>query len=78
VTHQALETPRQYLAEIAGPEFALGAACWRAREWLRQGQLEVGGSADLLVLDADPRTDLSTLDRPMFIVLRGRVVLDPA
>lgn len=78
VPHGLVSREVTRLAEIAGPEFALGAACWRAREWLRQGQLEVGGSADLLVLDADPRTDLSTLDRPMFIVLRGRVVLDPA
>lgn len=55
-------------------EDALGAASWRAREWLGFGCLEDGASADLVVYDADPLRDLSVLHRPARVVLRGRVV----
>nr|WP_205709044.1 amidohydrolase family protein [Kineococcus siccus] len=53
---------------------ALDAATWAARRWLRRPALEEAASADLLVLDADPRTDLGTLRAPRAVVLRGRVV----
>jgi imidazolonepropionase-like amidohydrolase len=54
---------------------ALGAASWRAREWLGwNAGLEEGAPADFVVLDADPLADLSTLGRPACVVLRGRVV----
>ena len=56
-------------------EQALGAASWRAREWLGlDGRLAEGTSADFLVVDADPLQDLTTLTRPSAIVLRGAVV----
>ena len=56
-------------------EEALGAASWRAREWLGlPAGLAVGDPADLVVYDADPRADLSVLGSPQRIVLRGRVV----
>jgi imidazolonepropionase-like amidohydrolase len=56
-------------------EQALGAASWRAREWLGlDGHLAEGSSADFLVVDADPLEDLTTLTRPSAIVLRGAVV----
>ncbi len=53
---------------------ALGAASWRAREWLGFEGLVEGASADFVVYDADPLADLSVLRRPTRVVLRGRVV----
>ena len=56
-------------------EAALGAASWRAREWLGWNPtLEEGAPADLVVYDANPIDDLSVLARPALVVLRGRVV----
>jgi imidazolonepropionase-like amidohydrolase len=55
-------------------EQALAAASWAAREWLGFEGLVEGASADLLVLDADPREDLSALRRPRHIILRGVVI----
>jgi imidazolonepropionase-like amidohydrolase len=55
-------------------EAALGAASWSARSWLGLPCLEEGAPADLLVFDADPRTDLDVLSRPTLTMLRGRVV----
>ncbi|WP_432565561.1 amidohydrolase family protein [Kineococcus sp. SYSU DK003] len=52
---------------------ALDAGTWAARRWLGHPGLEEGASADLLVLDGDPRADLGVLRRPR-VVLRGRVV----
>ncbi|MFP5253313.1 MAG: amidohydrolase family protein [Actinomycetes bacterium] len=54
---------------------ALGAASWRARTWLGlDDNLAEGTTADFVVLDRDPLTDLSALKAPCRIVLRGRVV----
>jgi len=55
-------------------ENALGAASWRAREFLGRPGLEEGAPADLVVYEGDPRKDVSTLGRPVRIVLRGHVV----
>lgn len=55
-------------------EAALGAASWDARTWLGHPGLEEGAPADLVVYDRDPRTDLSVLDTPSRVVLRGVVV----
>jgi imidazolonepropionase-like amidohydrolase len=56
-------------------EAALGAASWRAREWLGWNRtLDEGAPADLVVYDANPVDDLSVLTRPARVVLRGRVV----
>ena len=40
----------------------------------RIGRVAPGLQADLLVLDADPRSDLSLLDRPKLVILQGRLV----
>ena len=56
------------------PREALDAGAWAARAWLRHPGLEEGADADLLVLDGDPRLDLSALRAPRAIVLRGRTV----
>ena len=56
-------------------EYALGAASWRAREWLGWNPtLDEGAPADFVVYDRDPRTDLSVLRTPTCVVLRGAVV----
>jgi len=56
-------------------EAALGAASWRAREWLGwNATLDEGAPADLVVYDTDPRADLAVLARPARVLLRGRVV----
>jgi len=56
-------------------DYALGAASWRAREWLGWNSgLDEGAPADFVVYPADPLQDLSVLLRPSCVVLRGRVV----
>lgn len=63
------------LSTVSSAEYALGAGSWRARRWLgRPAELTEGAPADLLVLDGDPRTDLTVLRRPRHVVLRGRLV----
>ena len=64
------------MADLGLPaEYALGAASWRARDWLGwNATLEEGAPADFLVFDTDPLLDLSVLRRPSRIVLRGAVV----
>ena len=52
----------------------VAAASWRGREWLGWQGLEEGATADFVVLDADPREDLTSLRRPVRVVLRGNVV----
>ncbi len=54
---------------------AIGAASWRAREWLGYGDpLAEGAPADLVVFDADPRDQPSVLAHPKRVILRGAVV----
>ena len=55
-------------------EYVLGAASWRARSWLGSPVLDEGAPADFVVYDANPLDDLTELERPARIVLRGRVV----
>ena len=52
----------------------VAAVSWRGRQWLGWQGIEEGAPADFVVLDADPREDLTTLRRPVRVVLRGRVV----
>jgi imidazolonepropionase-like amidohydrolase len=55
---------------------AIGAASWRAREWLGfPSGLPEGAPADLVVFPADPRAEPSVLSHPSRVVLRGAVVL---
>lgn len=62
------------LTRIGDTEFALGAASWRAREWLGVPGIEEGASADLVVYDQDPLADVSVVKDPLLIILRGRIV----
>lgn len=66
------------LGAIGGAEFALGAASWRARDWLGRPCLAEGERADLVAYTADPRSDLAIVKHPRYVVLRGRVVVDTA
>ncbi|GED97603.1 amidohydrolase family protein [Gordonia crocea] len=50
---------------------ALAAASTAARRWLGAGVFDAGDRADVLILDADPREDLSTLRRPREIICGG-------
>jgi imidazolonepropionase-like amidohydrolase len=55
-------------------EYALGAASWRAREWLGWNPaLDEGAPADFVVYPRNPLDDLSVLREPTAVVLRGRV-----
>jgi imidazolonepropionase-like amidohydrolase len=55
---------------------ALGAASWRAREWLGlNARLDEGAPADFVVYDENPLDDLGVLKHPKAIVLRGKRVL---
>jgi imidazolonepropionase-like amidohydrolase len=60
------------------PDEVLRAATSQAAACLgiadRTGTIRAGLEADLLVLDGDPRSDLSLLDRPKMVMLGGRLV----
>ncbi len=55
------------------PTDALGAASWRAREWLGRPGLEHGAPADVVGYHEDPRTGPHVLSRPDLVVLRGQI-----
>ena len=67
IVDEVLELARAGLSPVE----ALSAACWSARAWLGRDGLTEGASADLLVLDGDPRDDLRVLQAPSAVVLRG-------
>lgn len=75
IAHGMIGAEIELLAQVASPEFALGAASWRAREWLGAPAVAAGGWADLVVYDADPRLNPGITRTPRVVVLRGRVVL---
>ena len=57
-------------------DYALGAASWRAREWLGwNATLAEGAPADFVVYARDPLLDLTVLHEPSYVVLRGRAVV---
>jgi imidazolonepropionase-like amidohydrolase len=64
------------MAELGMPaDYALGAASWRAREWLGWNPLLTEGApADFVVYPTNPLRDLRVLRDPSRVVLRGRVV----
>jgi imidazolonepropionase-like amidohydrolase len=73
--HGAIVGQITMLAEAGLPvTAAIGAASWAARRWLGLPGLEPGAPADLVLYDADPRTDLDVLRRPALIVMDGQVI----
>lgn len=75
IHHGVIGTEIGLLARVGGPEFALGAASWRAREWLGAPPVAEGGWADLVVYDSDPRVHPEVTRHPSLVILRGRVVV---
>src|SRR3954466_7937874 len=75
IAHGVIAEEVRALAAAGLPaEAALAAASWGARDWLGLPCIEEGAPADLVVYDADPRTGLDVLARPVRMLLRGRVV----
>lgn len=56
------------------PADAIAAGSWAARSYLGLGGLSPGAPADAVVYDADPRADLTQLDAPRAVILRGQLV----
>jgi imidazolonepropionase-like amidohydrolase len=65
---------RAFVATGVSPHQALAAASWGARSYLGIGGLAEGAPADAVVFDTDPRADLSQLNTPRAVVVRGRLV----
>ena len=75
ILHGQIAREIEELAALGGAEFALGAASWRAREWLGlPARINEGTPADLVVYRADPRVDVRVTEHPGMVILRGRVV----
>ena len=72
--HGLISSEIGLLAELGGADFALGAASWRARQWLGAESAGEGESADLVVYSADPRLTPSVTAHPTLVILRGRIV----
>jgi imidazolonepropionase-like amidohydrolase len=74
--HGGIANEIEELAAYGMPaRYALGAASWRAREWLGwNATLEEGAPADFVVYPRDPVADLGVLREPTAVVLRGQVV----
>ncbi|WNB84929.1 amidohydrolase family protein [Cellulomonas sp. ATA003] len=75
IEHGRIAAETAELARAGVPDVdVVAAASWRTREYLGVPGLEEGASADLVVLDADPRRDVRVLADPRAVVLRGRRV----
>lgn len=75
IEHGRIVDEIERLAGIGfGAGGALAAATTEPRRWLGTGILDDGDRADFLVLDDDPRADLSTLRRPRAVVCAGEFV----
>lgn len=76
VRHGALHEEIWAMVDMGLPaEYVLGAASWRAREWLGFNPgLGEGDPADFVVYPRNPVEDLSVLAEPSYVVLRGRIV----
>jgi imidazolonepropionase-like amidohydrolase len=74
--HGVLHEEILAMADMGLPaDYVLGAASWRAREWLGwNATLEEGAPADFAVFPRDPLADLGVLAEPSCVVLRGQVV----
>ena len=74
VPHGQILSEVEELAGLGGAEFAVKTSSWGARRWLGATGLEVGASADLIVMQDDPRVDVGELRRPIARILRGRIL----
>lgn len=71
LVHGRIAQETDLLAKVGGAEFALGAASWRAREWLGAPNINPGEPADFVCYPRDPRKDISVVHTPTAIVLKG-------
>ncbi len=69
---RVVEEVRALAAAGIAPHHALGAASWVARSYLGLPGFAENAPADAVVYEQDPRADLSQLDAPVAVVLRGR------
>ncbi|MGL5406188.1 MAG: amidohydrolase family protein [Propionibacteriaceae bacterium] len=76
VDHGRIAAEIAELAKIGGNEFAVGAASWRAREWLDYEGISEAAAADIVIFDADPYLDVAVMERPKMVILRGNVVVE--
>jgi imidazolonepropionase-like amidohydrolase len=53
------------------PSDVVAAASWRARSFLGVSGIADGASADLVLYARDPRNDISALEAPLHVILRG-------
>jgi imidazolonepropionase-like amidohydrolase len=74
IAHGLVAAEVELLATVGGIDFALGAASWRAREWLGAPGLLDGAWADLVAYPVDPRREPGVLAHPQLVILRGRVL----
>jgi imidazolonepropionase-like amidohydrolase len=75
VPHGLIATEVRLLRDAGlPPGTALGAASWRAREFLGLPGIAEGAPADLVGYADDPREDPDELRRPRLIMLAGRLV----
>lgn len=70
---RVIDEIRALVAAGVPPHHAIGAASWTARSYLGLAGLAEGAPADVVVYDADPRSDLGQLAAPRAVVLRGRI-----
>ncbi len=74
IAHGRIADEVSALTQLGDNNFAVGAASWRARQWLGGAGLQPGDSADLVVYAADPRVEVAVLKTPQCVVLRGRPI----
>jgi imidazolonepropionase-like amidohydrolase len=75
ITHGSLPAELAAVVDAGIPaRDVVAAASWRARRFLGAPGIAEGASADVVVYAADPREDVTVLNRPAAVVLRGRLV----
>ncbi len=74
VPHGLIGQEVELLRDICGNADAVAAASWRARTWLGHENLVEGASADLVIVESDPRVEARTLSTPLAVFLAGRLI----
>ena len=74
IAHGDLAREAAEMARCMPSADVVAAATWRARAFLGVPSLTEGAPADLVVLGADPRTEISALAHPVAVFLRGAPV----
>lgn len=64
----------ELVAAGISPEDVMAMASWEGREYLGQGNIIEGSQADFAVFRRDPTKDITALNEPVAVVVRGRVL----